>query len=131
MVNNMSGSGTSVPLIRVGAGGIITSGYSSAQMSIASGANPVGVANTTGFAMNNFNAATQVLSGTAVLTKLSDYVYTYTGMWGTTGGLGAGTRHNLSSGSIDTVSAVDAIRITMANGTDVFDSGTMNIMYEI
>ena len=129
MVHNMSGSGTGIPIIRVGAGGIITSGYLSAQVSVPQGT-PGGTANTTGFSMNNSGLAATVLSGTAVLTKLSDYVYTYTGMWGTVGGTGVGIRTNLSSGSIDTGSAVDAIRLTFTNGTDVFDSGAFNIMYE-
>jgi hypothetical protein len=134
MVNNMSTNGTSIPIIRVGAGGTFISGsgsYLNAQISIINGGNPGGSANSTGFLINNSFAATTFISGTGVLTRLSDYVYTYISMFGTVAGSGAGTRTNLCSGSIDTGLAVDGIRLTTVGGTDVFDSGTVNIMYEI
>jgi hypothetical protein len=134
MVHNMSSNGSSVPIIRVGTGGTFISGsgtYLNAQIAIPSGGNPGGVANSTGFPMNNSGAATFFYSGTGVLTKIGNYIYTYTSMWAIVGGSGAGTRTQLCSGSIDTGGApIDSIRITMVNGTDSFDSGVVNILYE-
>ena len=134
MIHNMSSNGSSVPIIRVGTGGTFISGsgtYLNAQIAIPSGGNPGGTANSTGFPMNNSGAATFFYSGTGVLTKIGNYVYTYTSMWAIVGGSGAGTRTQLCSGSIDTGAApIDSIRITMVNGTDSFDSGAVNILYE-
>jgi hypothetical protein len=131
MVHNMSLSGTSIPIIRIGgSGGIITSGYLGAQNSQPTGADPGGTSNQTGFLMNNGGAATNFISGTGVLTKLSDFIYTYSSNWGIVGGAQQFVRTMLCNGSIDAGSAVDSIRLTSTNGSDVFDSGTFNIMYE-
>ena len=40
------------------------------------------------------------------------------------------SRGGLSAGSITLSSTLDRIRITTVNGTDTFDSGQINIMYE-
>jgi hypothetical protein len=137
MIEAMSTTGTSVPIIRVGAGGIIsgTGGYPNSQISIPTGANPGGTANSTGFPMNNSSAATNALSGTAVLTRLIGgggvNKYSYTAMWGTVDGSGVGTRTMLCAGSIDTgASPIDTIRLTTVSGSDTFDNGYANILYE-
>lgn len=134
MVHNMSTTGNTVPIIRVGTGGtfISSSGaYLNAQIAIVSGGNPGGTANSTGFPMNNTGSSGFFMSGTGVLTKIGNYVYTYTSMWAIVGGSGAGTRTALCSGSIDTgVAPIDSIRITTTTGTDPFDSGVVNILYE-
>jgi hypothetical protein len=133
---SMSTNGTSVPIIRVGAGGIISapSAYLNSQIAIPTGANPGGTADSTGFPLNNSSAATNGLVGTAVLTRLVGGLsnkYTYTAMWGTVAGSGAGTRTMLCAGYVDTGSVpIDTIRLTTVNGSDTFDSGSMNILYE-
>ena len=131
MIHNMSSNGSSPPIIRVGAGGIITSGYLGAQNSQPTGADPGGLSNQTGFLINNSGAAANFYSGTGVLTKLGNYVYTYSSNWGIVGGSQQFIRTMLCNGSIDTGAApIDSIRITMVNGTDSFDSGAVNILYE-
>jgi hypothetical protein len=134
MVHNMSTTGNTVTIIRVGTGGTFISGsgtYLNAQISIPTGGNPGGTPNSTGFPMNNAGSSGFFMSGTGVLTKIGNYVYTYTSMWAIVGGAGAGTRTTLCSGSIDTGAApIDSIRITTTTGTDPFDSGVVNILYE-
>jgi hypothetical protein len=137
MIEAMSTNGTSVPLIRVGAGGILSStgNYPNSQIAIPSGATPGGTANSTGFPMNNSSAATNALTGTAVITRLlgagGAYKYTYTAMWATVDGSGVGTRTMLCAGSVDTASSpIDTIRLTTVNGSDTFDNGYANILYE-
>ena len=64
--------------------------------------------------------------GQSIITKLSDSVYTSSGSMyldGADGNVTGGTQSSLSE-------TLDRIRITTANGTDVFDAGTINIMYE-
>jgi hypothetical protein len=136
MIRSLSTNGTSIPIVRVGAQGTIisfTSSYQNSEMSIISGGNPGGLQNTTGIPLNNSNLATQTYQGNIVITYLgSNWIYTYT----STMGLSESLRTMVCFGSIDIGSIlvgtafIDAIRITTVNGTDTFDSGIANIMYE-
>ena len=64
--------------------------------------------------------------GQSIITKLSDSVYTSSGSMyldGTDGNVTGGTQSSLSE-------TLDRIRITTANGTDVFDAGIINLLVE-
>jgi len=39
-------------------------------------------------------------------------------------------RSNICAGSISLGGTLDRVRITTVNGTDTFDAGTINILYE-
>jgi hypothetical protein len=123
-----------IPMIRVGNGAsIVTVLYNSVQISLAAGAS-AGVANTTGFLLNNSGVAANVVSGTGTFTKLTDYKYTYQAMWGTTSGTGANIRTQLSSGAIDMdIIYVGGLPITTIRAAlttaDTFDSGVMSVAY--
>jgi len=47
-------------------------------------------------------------------------------MFGTSGG-GA---NGFQAGSVSLAGALDIVRITTVNGTDAFDAGAINVMYE-
>jgi hypothetical protein len=123
-----------IPIVRVGNGGsIVTSLYNPAQVSVAAGAS-AGLANTTGFLLNNSGVAGNIVSGTATFTKLGDWIYSYQAMWGTVGGTGVNIRTMLSSGSVDMgntfVGGLPITTIRMALTTvDTFDSGVMSVAY--
>jgi hypothetical protein len=136
MIGYMSVSGTGIPVIRFSSqGAFISVLYKSCQVSVPQGT-PGGVANTTGFLLNNSNVTGNFYSGFAVLTKVTNYVYTFQAIWGTVAGTQVNIRQMLSSGSIDVAEwitggdVIDGVRLTTTNGTDTFDSGVMNIMYE-
>jgi hypothetical protein len=124
MFNGVSLSGSSSFLVQIGNGSFVTTGYSGGGVRISASA-PAGAGFTTGFAFNNSNAAT-VYSGHAVITQVSGNI------WCASGTLGGNTTQLacLMGGSISLGGTLDRIRVTTVNGTDTFDAGSINILYE-
>jgi hypothetical protein len=129
MFQGVSTSGTSVVQIQLGAGSVTTTGYLSSGVSLANTGTVVGATQTTGFGVEVANANTSASSlrnGHAVITLItgttwvnsSNLAYSNTGFSAVTGG-------NIALGG-----TLDRVRITTVNGTDTFDAGTINIMYE-
>jgi hypothetical protein len=128
MFDGVSTNGTALPLIRIGAGSITTSGYLGTNSVIVTSA--VGSANfTTGFLIGvspgNWSAAT-VVHGSIVLTLQTGTTWVCSGSVGNSTGVGL----YITSGSHALGGTLDQVRITTSNGTDTFDAGTINIMYE-
>jgi hypothetical protein len=125
MMNGISGSGSSSPMIQLGdSGGIENSGYAGSigYSGVSSGAS----AFSSGFLFNTGVAAHTVTSGVATLLNVSGNVWVYA-----ISAAYADTAYSLSGGGSKTLSAtLDRIRLTTVNGTDTFDAGSVNIMYE-
>lgn len=125
MFSGVSLSGTSNPLIQIGAVSVTTSGYlgsGSGYQTTASGA----TSNyTTGFGIQS-GAAANVLHGAMVLTNVSGNT------WSSSHSIGlSGTSQVCTGGgSITLAGVLDRVRITTVNGTDLFDAGSINIMWE-
>ena len=124
MFKNVSTNGTSYKQIQLGAGSVTTSGYQSSS-SLIYGTNSCVVANeTVGFLIRSDVAAEQ-LSGTYVFTLI-----------GSNGWVGSSVMHHQGdrvwqgAGRIDLGGTLDRVRITTINGTDTFDAGSINILYE-
>lgn len=78
---------------------------------------------TTGFIIANWGAAT-VHSGSLVLTLITGNVWSCMGVFGSaSGGSWVGGSKTLSG-------TLDRVRITTTSGTDTFDAGSINILYE-
>jgi hypothetical protein len=122
MLNNVSTNGTSNFQIQIGAGSVTTSGYLSTASSGTSSATV-----SSGFIIcNNLNASTNQ-SGIAVLATLGSNVW----VQGSTCGINASaTPQTIANGNISLGGTLDRIRITTVNGTDTFDAGSINILYE-
>jgi hypothetical protein len=123
MFDGVSTNGSSNPLVQVGAGSVTTSGYLAGSAESASSR----TAYTTGFGMNSA-AASNLVYEQMVLTNVSGNVWlsTHVGNFAQ-----AGVYYSLSGGGNVTLSgALDRIRITTVNGTDTFDAGSINILYE-
>jgi len=120
----VSTNGTSVILLQLGAGSVTTSGYLSCA-SINTSAT-VTAAYTTGFGLSQQNAATDIHHGTYVLTNLSG------NSWVCGVNMADSSRPATSqgAGSITLGGTLDRVRITTVNGTDTFDAGSINILYE-
>jgi len=129
MLNGVSTNGTSLTQIQIGtSGGFATSGYSSNygfinSASVAAG----GAALTTGLTVFGFNANTDTTSGVFILNNLTGNVWTYMGTGVRTGNVGAVF---VTATPITLASALTQIRLTTVNGTDTFDAGSVNILYE-
>ena len=128
MFSGVSTNGTSNPLIQIGSGSVSTSGYQSGARDTTSVTAGGGVNYTTGFGMASAQA-TNVLYGHSVLTLVSSNTWVNShSMYLLVGStyftiLGAGVSPALSG-------TLDRVRITTVNGTDTFDAGTINILYE-
>ena len=126
MLNAVSTNGTAQTMIQIGtSGGIQTTGYSVNTTSISASANSA--ANyTNGWQLFTASAASLVFSGALTLT-LQDS----SGIWAGTGLFSLSSPSVIITSGIKNLSGtLDRIRITTANGTDAFDAGTVNIMYE-
>jgi hypothetical protein len=124
MFNEVSGSGTSNLLMQLGTGSTTytTTGYLSSASAISSAVSTVSA--TTGFVLLT-DIATFVNSGHYVLTNISGNIWIGSGM------VKDQTTHmTLGAGSVTLGATLTAVRITRVNGTDTFDAGTVNILYE-
>lgn len=125
MFNGVSTNGGSNLLLQLGSGSITTTGYIASASTVASAV--ATTTTTSGLIVEGGNShiATDTLSGSIVLTLLASNTWTSLGV------LGRNTANTvLSGGSVTLSGLLDRIRITTVNGTDTFDAGSINIMYE-
>lgn len=123
MFNGVSTNGTSIIQLQLGTGS--TSYTTSGYVGGAWFANTTNLTVTTGLPISASGAAARIYSGIMTLTNMGS------NMWA-----GAGTFFDTSQNASMGASAVTlgatltAVRITTVNGTDTFDAGTVNILYE-
>lgn len=126
MFDAVSASGTSAYLLQIGdSGGIETTSYAGSVCNI-SGTNTTSTGtSTSGYILHTTTSATSVYYGSTTLINISSNTWVATGIIHGGGGVGF-----FSSGSKTLSDTLDRIRITTANGTDTFDAGSINILYE-
>jgi len=128
MFNGVSTTGTNQKLIQIGSGGFTTTGYlASSAYYNTSGAFACSQF-TTGFGVNS-TQATDALHGSFVLTLLNSSTNNWV-LNGSVAGSSAGVALVLSSGGISLGGTLDRLRITTVAGTDTFDAGSINLLYE-
>lgn len=124
MLDGVSTNGTSNYLIRLGAGGIKVSGYVGGVY-----AGSVGeYTDTTGFVIAAPGTNAGVFQGSITFSLLKSSTNT----WVCAGNLrrSDAVQTWMVAGSASLSAALDTIRLTVANGSDTFDAGVMNIQYE-
>ena len=125
MLNGVSTSGTSSLLVQLGdSGGIENTGYISTSITDDTGGGSLGTSSTAGFVYYQ-DQPSYVGYGiiTIVLVSGNIWVSSHTGRMTTTNVVTGGGGKTLSD-------TLDRVRITTVNGTDTFDAGTVNILYE-
>ena len=128
MYSGVSTNGVSAFFIQIGtSSGIETTGYAGTAGYF--GGNPgaayKSVSFTTGFGVSPDSAASVLINGSAVLTLLNGNTWT---MMTTTGRT---DNYLFTGGGAKTLAGtLDRVRITTSNGTDAYDAGTINILYE-
>jgi hypothetical protein len=128
MMNAVSTNSTSLPQIQIGSGSFSTSGYASASNVGVSAGQFTGTV-TTGFILEPSGGASaaNLISGLVILTLIGSNTW-----------VAQGNIHQSSIGfsspsagiSPALGGALDRVRLTTVNGTDTFDAGTVNILYE-
>jgi len=126
MMNGVSTSGTSNPLIQLGtSGGIVSTGY---QVQSFNNVNPGGSTAPTSFTAgfgSQSGAAVNTLTGNLVITNLSGNIWVGQGAFYITT-----TASSYIAGGVTLSGTLDRVRITTVGGTDTFDAGSINILYE-
>lgn len=125
MFNGISSTGSSNILVQLGAGSVTTSGYVSQGVQTAS-ASTSPVTSTAGFILTGAKNSSATYAGICTITNISG------NNWVTSGTLVSSIAGNINyfGGSSALSGTLDRVRITTVNGTDTFDAGTINIMYE-
>ena len=124
MFNGVSTSGTSNLVVRVGNGSFVSTGYTSAATYfVAAGVSTQ--ADTSGFLIRVDNAS-NTISGALTMYNVTGNTWVYS----LAAGSYATTQTYLGGGSIALGGTLDRMRITATNGTDTFDAGSINILYE-
>jgi len=127
MLQGVSTSGTSVIVIQLGdSGGIENTGYIAHSGVIQNSS--VGSSDyTTGFGIADANAAAHSHSGSIIFSLLENS----TNSWVANGSVRqASNIIAIVAGSKSLSGVLDRVRITTVNGTDTFDAGKINIIYE-
>jgi hypothetical protein len=123
MFNGVSTNSTSQLLVRLGtSSGVETTGYqSAASNNIDVVTSTVGIV----FCDGSVTAAAGLYTGALTFNLMS------TNMWVADGsGIRNGTNSGSIAGSKTLSGTLDRVRITTENGTDTFDAGSVNILYE-
>jgi len=129
ILSGVSVTGTQVMQVQLGTGGVATTSGYAATAGVVVTANVTSVNTiTTGFAFNNSGGggATQTWSGLVNLVLLTGNT------WVCSARVVDTTNARLGSGGgvISLSGVLDNVRLTTVGGTDTFDAGTINIMYE-
>ncbi len=124
MFNGMSLSGSANPLIQIGSGSTDITGYVSTSVAVIDAASSAASSSTAGFIMRSATAS-NTNSGHMVLTNISGNI------WISSHYIKTATTTTSIGGGDKTLSGVlDRVVITTTNGTDTFDAGSINILYE-
>jgi hypothetical protein len=126
MLSGVSTNGTSVPILRLGtSSGIEATGYLGATSNIVNGSTPSST-NTTGLGLAQAIDAAAVYHGQVVITLITS------NLWAMTATLSRSdvALTTVASSSKTLSGTLDRVRITTVNGTDAFDAGSINILYE-
>jgi len=122
--NGVSTNGNSVIQIQVGNGSFVSSGYSSSAVGF-NGTTLLATSIGSGFGISESNTASYTFFGSITLENESANRWMSKGNFYRTSG-----QASIQGGGVSLGSALDRVRITTVNGTDLFDGGTVNISWE-
>jgi hypothetical protein len=123
MYAGISTNGTSPIQIQLGAGSIATSGYATETWT----ANTNNTNYTSGFILRTTaSVATGIFSGKAEFCLVGSNIWVGSGISART----ESADMSVYGGTITLSGTLDRIRLTTVNGTDTFDAGSINILYE-
>jgi hypothetical protein len=128
-LSSVSTNGTDRPLVQLGdSGGVETTGYTVVVTGGSNAASPSVASYTSGFVVDSGNAAA-ALSGHLVLTLHNSATNTWVASGNFISSSGVAS-YFFAAGSKSLSATLDRIRLTTTGGTNTFDAGTVNILYE-
>jgi len=129
MFSGVSTNGTSLPMVQLGdSGGVETTGYTAGSSLL--GPTGIGTSNyTTGFTFRTDALAAIVMDGFITINLFNSSTNTWVA-GGTIYGPTPSAYMTAVAGGKSLSAILDRVRITTVNGTDTFDAGSINILYE-
>jgi hypothetical protein len=122
----VSTNGNSFPLVQLGNGGsATTSGYNSVGTALTASATGVSTS-TAGFIIRNTGQSTSSMHGSVVFSNINGNRWVASGTFIDT----QDSRTMWCVGQVDLGGTLDMLRVTTVNGSDSYDTGTINILYE-
>jgi hypothetical protein len=124
MFSGVSLNGSANILVQIGSGSVTTSGYVSSSGTVVNASGSSGSTSTAGF-ISSAGSAGNIIYGHMVITNITSNTWVeshYHGYGVAAASTGGGT---IALGGV-----LDRVRITTTNGTDTFDAGSINILYE-
>jgi hypothetical protein len=126
MLSGVSTNGTSPIICRIGSGGSVsTSGYVGNRATITNASSVSIIDVSTALHISSSPTTTAQCAATVVWLKVTGNTWV-----GTSSSRDAGTVTSTCNSTLDLAGALDIVRVTTNNGTDTFDAGTINILYE-
>jgi hypothetical protein len=122
MFSGVSTNGTSRIILRIGAGSVDTSGYQATAV-----LNGLDLTETAGYFACWRGDAANIVNGAVTLMLLGSNIWVQGGSTSSNAGAAAGA---VFMGTKTLSGTLDRVRLTTVNGTDTFDAGTINILYE-
>jgi hypothetical protein len=123
MLKGVSLSGSAVPIIQLGtSSGFVSTGYTQIGQNEGGGTSE---ATTAGFALRGSSASTNAYSGNVTITSFGSNSWIESGLL-----RASSSSIGLSGGEVTLASTLDRVRITTIAGTETFDAGSINILYE-
>ena len=133
MFEGVSTNGSSLPVIQLGdSGGIENTGYASQGTMCGGNTYFPSSTSTSSFliADTGYSQASSTYTGSIVITNISSNTFISSSVIDMRNRVGTNPVIGLGSGSKSLSATLDRVRITTVNGTDTFDAGSINIMYE-
>jgi hypothetical protein len=125
MFRNISTNGTSFMLVQLGtSGGFATSGYVSTSNDLDGGGGSSSSDSTSGLIMR-IQAASNIVNGIMTIAYMGSNTWVANHTCASTT-----TVVFMGGGTVALGGTLDRVRITTVNGTDTFDAGSINILYE-
>ena len=126
LLSGVSTVAAGLPAIRAGAGSYEASGYDSTNNAIAGSTVSSTTSATTSWDLQNSGGSANVYTGQVVITRIAT---------GTQYVVSGQVRYNATStaltvGTKTFAGTIDRVQLLMSTGTDTFNGGTMNIMWE-
>jgi hypothetical protein len=126
MFSGVSTNGTSIIQVQLGdAGGIETTGYTSGIGGVANSAATSYSTSTSGFACTVGIAAANTTSGLITINLIGSNIWAYNSVVSSNSNI-----NSIGAGAKTLSDTLTQVRITTVNGTDTFDAGSINIIYE-
>lgn len=126
MLSGVSTNGSSSVIVQLGSTSFTTSGYLGASVITGGGTAAINLSSGFRIYFNLNDAAAAVRHGSMVLSNITGNTWVASGTFGLSDSAWIST----VGGTIALGGTLDRVRVTTVNGTDTFDAGSINVIYQ-